>query len=95
MCIRDRNHSGEEPLCPAGWERKWRLVRARAGWNNCRPWVQDILRHTFASYHALEFRDYAGLQWEMGHQNAHLLKTRYLNMDEIRRQDARAFWLAA
>jgi len=31
----------------------------------------------------------------MGHQNAHLLKTRYLNMDEIRRQDARAFWLAA
>ena len=90
-----RNHSGEEPLCPAGWERKWRLVRARAGWNNCRPWVQDILRHTFASYHALEFRDYAGLQWEMGHQNAHLLKTRYLNMDEIRRQDARAFWLAA
>ena len=90
-----RHHSGEEPLCPAGWERKWRLVRARAGWNNSRPWVQDVLRHTFASYHALEFRDYAELQWEMGHQNAHLLKTRYLNMDEIRRQDARAFWLAA
>ena len=53
-----RTRPGEQPLCPAEWERKWRLVRARAGWNKCRPWVQDVLRHTFASYHALEFREY-------------------------------------
>ena len=79
-------------ICPKGWERKWREVRVRAGWNKSRPWTQDILRHTFASYHAAAFRDYTALQWEMGHRNGRQLRTRYMNMDSIGRKHAALFW---
>ncbi len=49
----------------------------------------------FASYHAMQFRDYAALQWEMGHAPPALLRTRYLNMDSVGRDEAREFWMAA
>jgi hypothetical protein len=79
-------------ICPKGWERKWREVRVRAGWNKNHPWAQDILRHTFASYHAAAFRDYTALQWEMGHRDGRQLRTRYMNMDSIGRKHAALFW---
>ena len=79
-------------ICPKGWERKWREVRVRAGWNKNHPWAQDILRHTFASYHAAACRDYTALQWEMGHRDGRQLRTRYMNMDSIGRKHAALFW---
>ncbi len=79
-------------ICPKGWERKWKAVRIRAGWNKSHPWAQDVLRHTFASYHAAAFRDYSALQWEMGHRDGRQLRARYMNMDFIGRKHAALFW---
>ncbi len=89
------NCEADAPICPAGWERKWKEIRTTAGWNEHHPWPQDVLRHSFASYHALQFCDYAALQWEMGHATPTLLRTRYLNMDSISKDEAKKFWMTA
>lgn len=83
----------DKKICPANWHRRWKTLRAEAGWSSSTvPWPQDCLRHTYASYHAKHFRDMTGLQWEMGHRCLHLLRTRYLNMTGITRETARKFW---
>ena len=56
----------------------------------CGIWPQDALRHTFASYHLSHFRSYAELQLEIGHRDATLLRTRYVDQRGVR--NARAFW---
>ncbi len=89
-----RDFSPEQSICPPGWDFKWRKVRERAGWNKNKPWIQDVLRHTYASYHALRFMDYSTLQWEMGHSDASLLRTRYLNPEGVGKRDVQDFWLA-
>lgn len=76
-------------LCPPDWQRRWKRLRAAAG---LIPWQQDVLRHTFASYHAKHFRDFAALQGEMGHRSAALLRTRYLSMRGLTAESARCFW---
>ncbi len=76
-------------ICPRDWVRRWRRLRAAAG---LLPWRQDVLRHTFASYHAKMFRDFAALQMEMGHHSAVLLRTRYLSMEGITAAAAQRFW---
>lgn len=83
-------------ICPKNWKQKWRRVRQLAGWNkkNSLAWQQDCLRHTYASYHAKHFRDFALLQMEMGHSSLALLRTRYLNMNGVTKSSARAFWEA-
>ncbi len=84
----------ENPVCPPNWAEKWRRVRQHAGWSTPHgaPWIQDVLRHTYASYHARHFRNFTELQYEMGHSGLHLLKTRYLNVQDISRKDASRFW---
>lgn len=77
------------PLCPKGWNYRWQQLRHEAG---IAEWQQDVLRHTFASYHLKHFRDLAQLQLEMGHSSLNLLRTRYLNMRGITKQQARLFW---
>lgn len=77
------------PLCPPDWGRRWKRLRAAAG---LVPWQQDVLRHTFASYHVKHFRDFAALQSEMGHRSAALLRTRYLSMRGLTTEGARLFW---
>lgn len=80
-------------ICPANWQKRWKSLRNQAGWGcGLKPWQQDCLRHTYASYHAKHFRDLTALQWEMGHRSSHLLRTRYLNMQGITRQHAQGFW---
>ncbi len=79
----------EGPLCPPCWARRWKRLRLAAGL--C-PWQQDVLRHTFASYHIKQWHDYAALQLEMGHRSAGLLRTRYLNMRGITTAAAARFW---
>lgn len=76
-------------LCPPDWLRRWRSLRREAG---LIPWQQDVLRHTFASYHAKYFHNFAALQEEMGHRSASLLRTRYLSMRGIVSAGARLFW---
>lgn len=51
-----------------------RAARAAAGIS---PWPQNLLRHSFASYHLASFRDAARTAHDLGHPNANLLYTTY------------------
>ncbi|MFI3243828.1 MAG: site-specific integrase, partial [Akkermansia sp.] len=77
-------------ICPADWPQKWRQIRDTAGFAG--RWVQDVLRHTFASYHAKHYKDMALLQWNMGHRDQSLLRSRYVNMQGITRKAAAGFF---
>ncbi len=83
-------------LVPADWTRKWRHIRRACGWGKNsseeNPWRQDVLRHTFASYHLKHFRDITKLQLEMGHCSPKLLFARYVNLRGVTRTDAAAFF---
>lgn len=87
--LRAAGVQGEGRLCPPDWQRRWKRLRQAAG---LVPWQQDVLRHTFASYHAKHFRDFSALQSEMGHRSAALLRTRYLSMRGLTVENARLFW---
>lgn len=78
-------------VCPHRWAKHWAELHRRAGWTQGKRWIEDILRHTFASHHLVTFRSYAELQLEMGHRSAELLRTRYVAMEGVRREDN--FWL--
>lgn len=81
------------PICPPNWRRKWKRIRKNAGWLSAKnPWRQDVLRHTFASYHLKFFRNLTRLQCEMGHGSLRLLRTRYLSMRGVTREAASRFW---
>ncbi len=92
--LRPRGQGAEsQPLCPPQWQRRWQRLRQVAGLSSDqRPWVADVLRHTFASYHALTYRNLPALQLQLGHRDARLLLTRYLNLRPLRRKDASVFW---
>ena len=77
-------------VCPPGWNRRWKSIRDESGFAG--KWVQDVLRHTYASYHAKYFRDLSRLQLNMGHRNQTLLLSRYVNMFGISESDAKNFF---
>lgn len=81
--------SGSAPIIPPNWTRRWRTVRREAGLT---PWQPDTLRHTYASYHLKYFNDPSTLQWEMGHKDMEMLRTRYLDMGDISAAAAAEFW---
>ena len=80
----------ESAICPPNWRRKWKNIREESGFKG--TWVQDVLRHTYASYFAKLFRDLPRLQLNMGHRDLSLLRSRYINMRGITALDARAFF---
>ena len=89
--LRAHKRANGERICPANWLHRWRELRRAAGWDSpARRWPQDALRHTFASYHLSYFRSYAELQLEIGHRDATLLRTRYVDQRHV--VNARAFW---
>ena len=89
--LRAHKREDGERICPANWLHHWRELRRTAGWDSpAHRWPQDALRHTFASYHLSHFRSYAELQLEIGHRDATLLRTRYVDQRGVR--NARAFW---
>ena len=63
---------------PNRWKERWHALRRKAGWNQSHPWQPDACRHTFATYHAAQFRNFAEMQMEMGHRDSTLLRTRYV-----------------
>ena len=81
--------NGSGRICPPNWQRRWQRLRAEAA---LIPWRQDVLRHTFASYHAKHFHNFAALQEDMGHRSSALLRTRYLSMRGITARLAARFW---
>ena len=44
-----------ENICPADWIRRWKALRDDAGLKG--EWINDVLRHTFASYHLKHFKN--------------------------------------
>ncbi len=80
-------------ICPSNWLKHWRKLRQSSGWSSPEhPWRQDVLRHTFASYHLSHFRSFAQLQCEIGHRDTTLLRTRYLDLRGV--AQAKKFWAA-
>ncbi len=78
-------------ICSKNWQRKWKNIRDNAGFKE--TWQQDILHHTYASFHAKYFRDLPRLQLNMGHRDQNLLRSRYVNMSNISRNDAKKFFI--
>jgi integrase len=67
-----RKESG--PLPPMNFRRKrWVLCRAM----NWRDWPDDILRHSYGSYHLAKHRNAALTAEQMGHKNARMLYGHY------------------
>ncbi len=77
-------------ICPPNWARQWKNIRDESGFKG--SWTQDILRHTYASYHAKFFKDLPRLQINMGHRDTSLLRSRYVNMSGISIGDAKRFF---
>ena len=79
---------------PRRWVQRWRALRKAAGWSKetARPWRQDVCRHTFATYHAAHFRNFAALQMEMGHRDSGLLRTRYIYATRSADENAENFF---
>ena len=77
-------------ICPIDWQRRWRKIRDNSGFRGC--WVQDVLRHTYASFHAKNYANLPRLQLNMGHRDQSLLRSRYVNMRGISRAEAKSFF---
>lgn len=82
--------SPETTICPPNWIRHWKQIRDESGFKGL--WVQDVLRHTYASYYAKFYRNLSQLQLNMGHRDLYLLRTRYINMSGISKSAAKAFF---
>ena len=80
----------EEKICPTDWQRRWRKIRDNSGFRG--RWIQDVLRHTYASFHAKNYADLPRLQLNMGHRDLSLLRSRYVNMHGISRIEAKSFF---
>lgn len=83
------NRNKELLFIPPNWERRWKKLRSAA---HLPHWIPDVLRHTFASYHSVYFRNLPELQWEMGHRDLSLLRLRYMNPIHTSERDVRKFW---
>ena len=77
-------------ICPMDWQRRWRKIRDNSGFRG--RWIQDVLRHTYASFHAKNYADLPRLQLNMGHRDQSLLRSRYVNMHGISRAEAKSFF---
>lgn len=76
-------------LVPTNLRRKrWALCRAM-GWKE--GWPEDVLRHSFGSYHLAKHKNAALTAEQMGHKNARMLYAHYREVvkDEA---DIEAFW---
>ncbi len=80
-----------DSICPKRWKERWQYLRQVAGFTH---WVPDVLRHSYASYHAKMYRDLPRLQLAMGHRDCRLLLTRYVNLRGISKKSAQEFWQA-
>lgn len=85
-----RKSENTSHICPTDWQCRWRKIRDNSGFRG--RWIQDILRHTYASFHAKNYADLPRLQLNMGHRDLSLLRSRYINMRGISRVEAKSFF---
>jgi integrase len=84
-----RKESG--PLLPVNFRRKrWALCRAMR-WKG---WPDDILRHSYGSYHLAKHRNAALTAEQMGHKNARMLYAHYREVVK-EASDIEEFWKLA
>lgn len=89
MVLATEQHPKDELIAPRNWIRLWQRIRDTS---KLIPWQRDALRHTFASMHLKHFHNILMLQEEMGHRDSNLLRTRYLNLRDVKRFTARDFF---
>lgn len=82
---------GAPLLIPRNWQKRWYALRRASGMH--KHWQADVLRHTFATYHAAFFRNLPELQMEMGHRDLSLLRSRYTVPTS--REAAAHFWASS
>lgn len=81
-----RKNSGS--LFPTNFRRKrWALCRAM-GWTE---WFDDILRHSYGSYHLAKHRNAAMTAEQMGHKNARMLYAHYREVVK-EAEDVESYW---
>ncbi|MGE9296578.1 MAG: tyrosine-type recombinase/integrase [Puniceicoccales bacterium] len=78
---------GEGSIRPTSWKRKWQCIRRLAGFAD----VQDILRHSFATYFHKAHGDINQLREALGHSTGDVVFNAYLSLP-TRKKDAIAFW---
>ena len=88
--LQELKNKPDSYVCPSNWNRCWRKVRDDSGFKG--RWVRDVLRHTYASYFAKRYSDLPRLQLNMGHRDLSLLRSRYVNMQNISKTDAKNFF---
>jgi integrase len=77
----------EISVTPSNWRIRYAAVRYASG---LRKLQQDILRHSFASYHLASHSDIRALQEAMGHGSSEMILKHYKAL--IRKPDAIKFW---
>lgn len=78
---------------PTSWCNRRKLLHKRAGYNSQNPWVNDALRHSYATYFLkAQQGSIHTLQLNMGHRDSHLLYQRYTNMRGVNRAMADDWW---
>jgi integrase len=76
------------PLLPVNFRRKrWALCREM----NWKEWPDDILRHSYGSYHLAKHRNAALTAEQMGHKNARMLYAHYREVVK-EASDIEEFW---
>jgi len=65
--------------------RKWAIIKA-AGIS----WSQDIMRHSYASYHLAQFESADKTALEMGHRDTQMLFRHYREL--VTKEEAQAYW---
>ncbi len=89
LVLATEKHPTDALIAPRNWIRLWQRIRDTS---RLKSWQRDALRHTFASMHLKHFHNILKLQEEMGHRDSNLLRTRYLNLRDVRAAAARDFF---
>ena len=73
-------------ITPPNWKEKIKAIRHIAKFSH----LQDVLRHSFASYHLAANADLNALQEAMGHSTSEMILKHYRAI--VKKQDAVKFW---
>jgi integrase len=88
----DRSHERPNLVVRTGFRKKWELVKRAAGYDPSHKksrWVQDIMRHSYASYWLAIYQNRAALAEQMGN-SVEVIRAHYRR--PILKAEAKRFW---